>query len=234
MILTRRITVNKADGEILETLGKNFYLDYENGALGYRLNPKRVLHEALAKIVDRQAWVLDTTGGILRDALIMATLGCKVWSCEAHPLIAEFVRTGLRRAQHSPALAPILGDENRFRFFNVDSRIILEEFLNNLELKRPDIIYLDPMFPSKRKTSAPKKEIQWLQQVHALTPSMYPDYRPSSAEEIFNLALKIAHKRVIVKRPLHAQTLVATPAPSFKKSFQSARFDVYLTSSKDS
>lgn len=225
--------VNTSDGRVLETtfpdLGKSFFLDYEKGTLGYRLNPKRVLHEPLAKIIDKQAWVLDTTGGILRDAIMMAAMGCKVWACEAHPLIATLARDGLERAQRNALLATIIGDENRFKFFNVDSYLILKEFLDNKDLIRPDIIYLDPMFPPKRKSSIAKREIQWLQRIHALTPTMYPDYSPSTAENIFKLALKIALKRVIVKRPLHAPTLSATPALSFSKNFQSARFDIYLT-----
>ena len=186
------------------------------------------MHEPLAKIIDKRAFVLDTTGGILRDALILTTLGCKVWSCEAHPLIANLALDGLARAKTSILWADILGDENRFKFFNVDSALILEDFIHNKELVRPDIIYLDPMFPLKQKSSVAKKEIQWLQRIHALTPSMYPDYSPSSAENIFKLAHKVAKKRVIVKRPKHAPTLLSTPAPSFIKSFQSARFDVYL------
>jgi len=185
------------------------------------------MHESLAKVIDKQAFVLDATGGILRDAIIMASLGCRVWVCEAHPLIATLARDGLERALRKPRWAPIIGDENRFKFFASDSGLILEDFLNN-NLVRPDIIYLDPMFPPKRKTSSAKKEIQWLQRIHANTDNMFPDFNPSTAEHIFALALKVARKRVIVKRPIHAQTLTPSPAVSFSKNFQTARFDVYL------
>jgi 16S rRNA (guanine1516-N2)-methyltransferase len=206
-------------------------LDYEKGALGYRLNSKRVLHEPLAKIIDKKAFVLDTTGGILKDALLMAFLGCKVWTCEAHPIIAKLAQDGLARARNNPIFANIICDDNRFKFFNLDSSILLEEFLDNKDLIRPDIIYLDPMFGPKRKTSIAKKELQWLQRIHAVTKSMFPEYSPSGAENIFLKALKVAQKRVVIKRPKHAQTLISSPAPSFSKSFQSARFDVYLTGS---
>lgn len=209
-------------------LGNKFFLDYEKGSLGYRLTPKRVLHEPLAKIIDKQAWVFDATGGILKDAIIMAFLGCKVWTCEAHPLIARLAQDGLMRASNSPLWATVLADERRFKFFMLDSRLLLEDFLRSEKHLRPDIVYLDPMFPAKKKSSIAKKEITWLQRIHAATKTMYPDYQVSPAELIFELASRVAQKRLIVKRPIHAPNLVNAPPPSFTKRFQSSRFDVYL------
>jgi 16S rRNA (guanine1516-N2)-methyltransferase len=124
-------------------------------------------------------------------------------------------------------LSPVLFDDNRFRFFTRDAHDLLLE-LADLE-HRPDIVYLDPMFPPKQKSSIAKKEMQWLQQIHAATSLMYPDYHVHSAEDIFSLACAVAKKRVIVKRPLRAECLVPSPQPTFSKSFKSARFDVYQT-----
>jgi len=218
-------------GRVLQTtlpdLGKPFFLDYTEGTLGYRLTQKRVLHEPLAKIISKDAWVFDAMGGLAKDAILMALLGCKVWSCEAHPLVAELVKDGMIRARKDPALSGVLSDPNRFRFFKVDALVKLEELAKNDATQRPDVVYLDPMFPEKQKTSIAKKDMQWLQQIHAHTPSIYPDYRVSAPETVFDRALQVARKRVIVKRPLRAPNLVDTPMPSFSKVFQSARFDVY-------
>lgn len=224
--------VDTPQGRVLETsfadLGKNFRLDYEKGSLGYRLKPERVMHEPLAKVIDKHAFVFDATGGFLKDALMMAFLGCRVWVCEAHPLIASLVQDALARAALNLAWAKIILDENRFKFFALDARIILQQFLADDRALRPDIVYLDPMFPPKRKSSIAKREIQWLQRIHSVSSLMYPDYQQSSAEVLLELGLRVAKKRVVVKRPMHAPTLVQSPLPSFSRAFQSARFDVYL------
>lgn len=223
--------VNTSSGRVLETslpeLGKPFFLDYAQGTLGYRLTPKRILHEPLAKVIEKGTWVFDAMGGLAKDALMLALMECKVWSCEPHPLVYGLVQDGLRRIKKNPTWSSILSDSNQLRFFNVDAMSKLNEFLQCDVTQRPDIIYLDPMFPSKQKTSISKKEIQWLQQIHAHTPNMYPDYNVSAPDVVFDCSLKVARKRVIVKRPLRAPPLVDLPAPMFSKSFQSARFDVY-------
>lgn len=218
-------------GRVLQTtlpdLGKTFSLDYTQGTLGFRLTPKRVMHEPLAKLVDKDAFVFDAMGGLAKDAIIFALLGCKVWTCEPHPLVAGLVKDGLQRARKDPVLSALLFDPNRFRFFEVDALSKLNEFLDNSELERPDIVYLDPMFPEKQKTSIAKKEMQWLQQIHAHSSTMFPEYKVSEPEHVFECALKVAKKRVIIKRPLRAPRLVESPVPSYSKQFQSARFDVY-------
>lgn len=229
--------VNTPQGRVLQStfsdLGKGFFLDYEKGSLGYRLTPKRVLHEPLAKVIDRQSFVLDAMGGLLKDAIMMAFLGCKVWTHEAHPLVSELVNDGLFRAKKNLCLAEFIEDEQRFRFFATDSRLTLEHLLQNPELERPDLVYLDPMFPPKRKSSIAKREIQWLQRIHAATTAMYPNFSISAPELIFELALQVAQKRIIVKRPLIAPPLVAAPSPSFSRNFQSSRFDVYIMAKSD-
>jgi 16S rRNA (guanine1516-N2)-methyltransferase len=210
-----------------------FHLDYLQGNLGFRLTPERVLHEPLAKVIDKKAWVIDTTGGLGKDGLMLTMMGCKVWMCEAHPLLSALILDALARAKADPKFNVFLEHSDKFQFFPEDAKNILEKLVDLPKENRPEIVYLDPMFPMRKKSSLVKKEMQWLKAIHDEpnpTEQTNADnaYLVTCEEALFELALKTATKRVIVKRPLHAPTLVQTPAPTFSKLFQSARFDVYL------
>ena len=91
--------------------------------------------------------------------------------------------------------------------------------LNALQAK-PDVVYLDPMYPPRRKKSAlAKKEMQVLRTLVGDDPD---------AKQLFEVARKIATERVVVKRPVYAEPIVAKPSMSYESKL--VRFDVYLTS----
>jgi 16S rRNA (guanine1516-N2)-methyltransferase len=89
---------------------------------------------------------------------------------------------------------------------------------------QPDAVYLDPMFPPKRKKSAlAKKEIRILRELVGDDPD---------AEDLLQISLQIATKRVIVKRHLSAPPLGQTPDKSY--SGKLVRYDVYFCSTSRS
>ena len=76
------------------------------------------------------------------------------------------------------------------------------------------------MFPSKNKNNLVKKPMQLLQTILA--------DEPNNNEELLNIAIKKANKKVIVKRPQTAAPLAnIQPDLSITKS-QSTRYDIYL------
>jgi 16S rRNA (guanine1516-N2)-methyltransferase len=83
---------------------------------------------------------------------------------------------------------------------------------------RPDIIYLDPMFPARQKSAQVKKEMVLLQRL------LPPEQDTLS---LFRQALACAAKRVVVKRPRLASNL-ADQAPSYSITGKSSRFDIYV------
>lgn len=205
-----------------------FLIDYLHGNLGFRLKPERVLHEPLAKVIDHHAWVIDTTGGLGKDGLMLAMMGCKVWMCEAHPLLYPLIQDAIQRALIDPTLNALFTNPDKFQFFPEDAKNVLNKLILLPKENRPDVVYLDPMFPMRKKSSLVKKEMQWLKAIHDIPIDNFKDYVITPESELFQLAYAAAKKRVVVKRPAHAPNLVASPAPNFSKSFQSARFDVYL------
>jgi 16S rRNA (guanine1516-N2)-methyltransferase len=84
--------------------------------------------------------------------------------------------------------------------------------------ERPDVIYLDPMFPHKQKSALVKKEMRVFQSL------VGPDL---DADALLPAALKMAEKRVVVKRPDYAGWL-NEHKPSMAIETKSNRFDVYV------
>ena len=82
---------------------------------------------------------------------------------------------------------------------------------------RPQVVYLDPMFPHKQKSALVKKEMRVFQSL------VGPDL---DADGLLAPARQLATKRVVVKRPDYAPPLadVATPNAVVTKGH---RFDIY-------
>ena len=183
-------------------------VDFSHGKQGYRLDHDRVRHERLVKALgksrDGRVRVVDATAGLGRDAALMAQAGFQVILIERSPLIHALLADGLSRApaalQAPMTLLPCQ-----------DSRD-----LHDAELHA---VYLDPMFPSREKSAAVKKDLLWLQWIN--------DY-PSQQEEqeLMDWALAQCPHRVVVKRPAKAPDL-AGRAPGFSQKGKAVRFDVY-------
>ena len=112
----------------------------------------------IAKAVNHTAkpTVWDATGGLGRDSFVLASLGLNVQTFEQNPAVACLLSDGLNRAGQS--------EETR----EIAQRITLH-FGNSVDLMqklatqngRPDVAYLDPMYPERRKTAAVKKEMAY-------------------------------------------------------------------------
>ena len=93
------------------------------------------------------------------------------------------------------------------------------DLLASLEVQ-PDCIYLDPMFPPKRKKSALAKK-----SMVVLRDLLGDD---QDKEQLFACALMAAGKRVVVKSPDYAEPLGGKPNESFHGKL--LRYDVYFKS----
>ncbi|MFM4737775.1 class I SAM-dependent methyltransferase, partial [Aeromonas caviae] len=84
--------------------------------------------------------------------------------------------------------------------------------------ERPEVIYLDPMFPHKQKSALVKKEMRVFQSLVGAD---------LDADALLPAALRMADKRVVVKRPDYAGWL-NEHKPSMAIETKSNRFDVYV------
>lgn len=158
--------------------------------------------------------IADLTAGLGEDAFVLAGLGAQVMMIERHPVVAALLEDGLRRAAtlaHNTAIAAAI---TRMDLHQGDARAWLA---NCAESERPDVIYLDPMFPERNKSAQVRKEMQALQQIVGAD---------ADSDALLEPALRVALYRVVVKRARHAPHL-GEQEPTFAVTGRSTRFDVY-------
>ncbi len=190
-------------------------VSFTDPTMEYRLKHGGGRSQALARAIGlKKGWqptVIDATAGLGRDGFVLAHLGCHVHMLERSPILAAMLEDGLQRAMRTAQTAEAAG---RIQFTRADSK----KFLQKLKQKQPDVIYLDPMYPERTKSSLVKKEMRILR-------SLAGD--DQDAEELLDVALHCAGNRVVVKRPRLAPTLGDT-VPSHTITGKTSRFDVYL------
>lgn len=188
--------------------------DFVGGAVAHRRRFGGGQGQMIARAVGIRAgarpFVLDATAGLGRDAFVLASLGCKVTLIERHPLVAALLEDGLRRARTDSDTAPIVARMSLHRGDAVVS-------MRNWSGEAPQVVYLDPMFPSRNKHALVKKEMR------VFRPLVGND---DDAPALLVAALSLASRRVVVKRPRKAPALDGI-APSYVLEGKSSRFDIY-------
>ncbi|MCV2886194.1 class I SAM-dependent methyltransferase [Aestuariibacter sp. AA17] len=193
------------------------YVDFNSDALAFRRLHGGGRKESIAKAVGVKGQalprVLDATAGLGRDAFVLASLGCQVDMIERSPVVAALLADGLKRAEHAAELSAWL--PQKMQLFHGVSYDVLSDWQG----EQPDVVYLDPMFPHRKKSAAVKKEMRIFQ--HLLGPD-------EDADKLLMPALALAAKRVVVKRP-DAAPFLAETKPSMEIKTKKHRFDVYIT-----
>lgn len=206
------------DGLQLQELGPKasgpVRVDFVGGALAHRRLQGGGSGQMIAKAVGIQSGIrpeiLDATAGLGRDAFVLAQLGCRVTLIERHPLIAALLVDGLRRGLLDPEVGPII---ERMQFRPGNAIGLMQAWSD----EPPQVIYLDPMFPHREKSSLVKKEMSLLR------PLVGDD---DDAPELLAAALALATHRVVVKRPRKAPG-VAGGKPGYVLEGKSSRYDIY-------
>lgn len=192
------------------------YVDFAAGAVAHRRRFGGGRNQPLARAVGLKGGatptVVDATAGLGRDAFVLASLGCTVQLIERAPIIAALLRDGLQRAARTPDIGLLVTE--RLHLITADGR----DYLRGLaESQRPEVVYLDPMYPHRQKTALVKKEMRLLRQWVG---------DDDDAPELLAAALCCAQRRVVVKRPRQAPML-AGPPPGFQIVAPNTRFDIY-------
>ncbi|MEZ5528513.1 MAG: class I SAM-dependent methyltransferase [Porticoccaceae bacterium] len=160
--------------------------------------------------------LLDLTAGLGRDGFVLASLGADVLMVERNPVVSALLSDGLLRARD------LVGDDAELGSILDRLEAVCSEgadYLSGLaEELKPDVIFLDPMFPPREKSGKVKKEMQLF---HQLVGTEGED-----SDQLLPLALSHARYRVVVKRPSHAPYL-NNQAPGYSLKGKSTRFDVY-------
>lgn len=195
-------------------------VDFASAALQYRKQHGGGRNEALAKAIGiknkEHLSVIDCTAGMGTDSFVMASVGASVLMLERSPVIAALLDDALQRLLEA--------DESlseRLSLEQVDASAYLKRLASQQRHKPLDVVYLDPMFPHRKKPALVKKEMQALQIL------IGPD---KDSEQLLTSAIQASPKRIVVKRPASAealgneQNILPTMAIRSKKH----RFDVYI------
>ena len=146
----------------------------------------------------------------------LALMGYKVTAIEQSPIMAIMLRDGLHRALQDNSFAEDMG--GRVTIIEGDSLHILHD------LRETEVVYIDPMFPQKRKKSAlPPGRIQALHTIVG-----YED--PVKTKQLITISLQHPVKRVVVKQPKHKD--FAHTNPLVVHQGKTIRYEVYAPPTK--
>lgn len=199
--------------QVLEPLNcilKQLY-DLDKATFTQRLIKKNPREELLVKAIGKGRYpnILDATAGLSRDGFLMATVCNKLVLLERHPDVYKSLNDLFHQMKDTPLISELLDKMQLLHCCAID-------YLNSKNAPVFDVIYCDPMFPTKTKSALPKKESQYLQSIVG---------HDKDAELLVATALAKAKHRVVVKRPLRAPALIKSPSVQF--TARAHRFDVY-------
>jgi len=184
------------------------YADME--ALRARIRSGNKLHLSRSIGINKRAGlkVLDAMAGFGVDAMVMMGLGCEVQLYERSPIMCALLRDALDRfsSRHSLSDTSIVcGDVGVF----LDALSGPPQF---------DVIYLDPMFPQRKKNALPNRRAQLLSR---LVPEIETE---QSVIRLIEVSRLHAGMRVVLKR---RRTDPVALKPDWQVFARTVRYDVY-------
>jgi len=195
----------------LELEGVKVAVQFDSAAMQHRRKGghNEMLGRAVGLKADRKPLIWDATGGLGRDAFVLADLGCQVTLCERVPVLAWLLDQAVQAAAVS-GVDQVRAAAARMSVLAADSK--------TQRASTGTVIYLDPMFPERKKAAAVKKEAAMLQ---------YLTDQTDDGESLWQWAWDQPVERIVVKRPLRAPILGhIRPAHTLKG--KSVRFDVFI------
>lgn len=162
--------------------------------------------------------VVDATAGLGRDAFVLANLGAQVTMVERSPILATLLEDGLNRLAADTARSD--SDTIQLQLTHANA---IEWLRQQAETEhRPEVVYLDPMYPHRSKSALVKKEMRALR-------ALVGDDDDSAL--LLQAARQCALNRVVVKRPKGAP-LIDTSKPSGNVQSKNTRYDIYAVTHK--
>lgn len=174
----------------------------------YPAPKKDLLAQAIGK---KTRTVIDATTGWAQDSLAIFRMGYELKCIERSPVMAELIQDGFNRlAQKDWVIRRELTPPPLL----TGNAIAL---LSGLP-EQPDCIYLDPMFPQKRKQSAATRKGM------AILRDILGD--DEDRADLFAAAWQATGKRLVVKSPDYAEPMAGKPSESYQGKL--LRYDVYI------
>lgn len=205
-----------------EPTWSDILVDFAAANLQYRQQHGGGRNEAIAKAIGikgkQSVNVLDCTAGMGTDSFVMASVGAQVTMVERSSVIGALLENALMRGTQADDADCVMACE-RMALKQQDAIAYLSD--HSAATTQTDVVYLDPMFPHKKKSALVKKEMRAFQML------LGPD---QDSELLLTAAINFAPKRIVVKRPASAPALENKQdiMPSMAIGSKKHRFDVYL------
>ncbi|MDO4589984.1 MAG: class I SAM-dependent methyltransferase [Slackia sp.] len=152
---------------------------------------------------------LDATAGLGCDSLLLAAAGFDMTLYERNPVACALLEDALRKA----------ADDARFAHAARRMRAVHGDSIEALKRCRGtfDLVYLDPMFPKKRKSAATNKKFQLIHRIEA----------PCADEErLLQAAFEAKPRRIVVKRSVKGPYLAGVK-PHYSIAGKAVRYDCF-------
>ncbi len=184
-------------------------IDFDKNHLDYARRGHRGKNELVAKAlgyVKGHRSVLDLSMGMGIDSVFLTQLGFSVTAVERSPVLYALLKNALEKTQQE--------DLRKIFLYWDDSLHFLKTKKNELSV---DTIFFDPMYPHKKKSALPKQEMVIFRDLVG---------NDMDAAEVLAEALTWPVKRVVVKRPVHAEELL----PGVRHAYlgKVVRYDTYV------
>ena len=163
---------------------------------------------------------IDATAGLGEDSLLLAASGYRVLMYEKDPVTFCLLEDAINHALSLPDESEYKALKEaaaRMEAYNEDSIDSMERMAD--KGINPDIVFLDPMFPERKKSSLVGKKLQILQALESPC---------ENEEDLLNAAINLNPKRIIIKRPPKGPYLAGVK-PSFSYTGKSVRIDCIVT-----
>ncbi len=152
--------------------------------------------------------IIDGTGGLGMDAMTLTSIGCDMHVFE-----------------RNTSLWAMIDDYIKIRGIRISSLHNEDSFDWVLGRRKPccDVLYLDPFFPERSKSSLPKKEMQYVRDLCANEGSdtRWSDFIGSGG---MGQLASLVRQRIVLKRRLKDPVL---DSPSWQIKGKIVRYDVY-------
>lgn len=184
-------------------------IDFDENHLDYQRKGHHGKNELIAKalgVAKGCRKVLDLSVGLGIDSVFLTQLGFEVIGVERSPVLYALLKEAFAKTNKEYLKS--------YQLHFADSLQFLKE---NRQKIAVDSIYFDPMYPHKKKTALPKQEMVVFRELVG---------HDEDASQVLAEALTWPVKRVVVKRPIHAEELLKGVQHSYKGKV--VRYDTYV------
>ncbi len=194
-------------------LNQSVSVDFNSNDIQNKINPQQAKPAILKAIEGRSNHslkVLDGTAGLGSDSFVIASRKHTVTSTERSGIIYLLLLDGLRRANLHETIGKYAN--NITPLYSTT-----ENFLSQTK-ETFDVIYLDPMFPERKKSAKVKKGMQILQ--------LLLGHANCNESKLFEMAFSRS-KKLVIKRAIN-NPYFAERKPTNSLKGKTNRFDIYV------